>query len=243
MGSFMRTNFFDSEIVSEDIVSLRERWFGALSRVGSHKFFSSPEKDAKEAREAMAIYFFMAGLRNATGRDLQVRQPKSDPPDFQIITWGKTMPILEYFELVEITMRCQRFEEMMATVQKKLEHGYPRYYHLLIFVNHEKSEEWVKLLNAKLEDNTPFKMIWTVSVWSDGVDGYGSTVNRLRPHPAKSINTKLGDEKIIPFSLPSYMEGTTSGRKVSVQFTAELLKKFRKWKIDMMRSQNNLHQD
>lgn len=237
----MEDNFSDSKIFTEDVVSLRKRWFDAVSRMGAEKFFSSPKKDAKEAREAMAIYFFMAGLGKGNGADYFIRQPKQDPPDFQLIYWGKEMPILEYFELVEIPMHFQRFEEMMATVQNKLKHGYPPYYHLLIFVNHEKSAEWIRLLNEKLENNPPLKMIWTVSVWSDGIGCYGSTVSRLRPHPAKTINIKLGEENAADSALPSYVQREKMQGGIRVQFTPELTKKFRKWSIERMRSQNNLN--
>lgn len=233
----MEDNLINSEIVTEDIISLREKWFRAVSDMGAEKFFSSPQEDAKRAREAMAIYFFVAGLSKGNGIYYQVRQPKQDPPDFQLIRWGETIPILENFELVEIPLRFKEFEEMKVTVQNKLAHGYPRNYRLLIFVNHEKSREWINLLHKEL-DNHSFAAIYTVSMLY-GDSRYYSMVNQLRPFPAKSIQVLLGEGNTVSSVLPIYIQGESIQGGTRVRFSPELLKKFMKWKIERMRSQNN----
>lgn len=227
---------------TEDVIFLRERWFKALSDMGPDTFFSSPEEDAKRAREAMAIYFFVAGLQKVKGMHYQVRQPKPDPPDFQLISYGITMPNLENFELVQIPPHFETFQEMMDTVQKKLQHGYTSDYRLLIFCNHEKAREWIKLLNDALEDNPSLAVIYTVSVWQDEAGGYGATVDRLRPRPAKSIRVILGEEKTAGSMLPDYMQGKNIPGGMRVQLAPELLKKLMKLKIGRMHLENNRNQ-
>ena len=228
---------------------LRDRFIETVERVGAEKFFSSPKNDIKQARESIAEYFFVLALKKGNGQEWFLMQPKDDPPDFQLMTVSVTNEItLDSFELVEIPPRCQTFEEMMNIVQSKINKKYSENYNLLIFVNHEKSSEWIKLLHEQLKNHSPFKTIWTVHlIWYKGKkDLYGSIVNRLRPYLAKSIKVALNDEVLRKeFLMPNYMEEMRIDGKIFLNFkpdfAKELTKMMRKINIVRLSAKNSKH--
>ncbi len=212
---------------------LRDRIIETYSSVGAKRFFSAK----KDGREAMPEYFFALALKKATGKDWFLLQPEKDPPDFSLMTVS-TDPIiitLDQFELVEIPERCPTFQKMMDIVKEKQNKGYPANYHLLIFINNEKSKEWINLLNEQLKNHYPFKTIWTIYLlWYKGKKNlYGSVVNRLRPYPIKSVEYALNDKALYQcLSMPSCIEELKVDGKsffsFKSDFVKELTKKIRK---------------
>lgn len=232
----------------KDHRSLRDKIIETVSIVGPNKFFSSTDEEIKKVRESMAEYFFTIALKKDNHQDWLLMQPKNDPPDFILMT-AKDNPItitFDEFELVEIPGRCQSFDEMMSIIQKKLKKGYPEKYHLLIFVNNEKSKEWINLLNSQLKNYYPFKTIWTVHLlWYKGKkDLFGSVVNRLRPYPIRHIEVALNDNNLSQSqSVPSFMEEIKQDNKIFLvfkpNFVKELTKKIRKIKLNNLQNRNN----
>lgn len=204
-----------------------------LAKVGAEKFFSSTDEAVKKARESLAEFFFTVALKKDTSRDWWLMQPQKDPPDFTLMTI-KEDPItitLDAFELVEIPGRCQTFDEALGIVQSKLNKGYAGHYNLLIFVNNERSKEWINLLNERLENHHPFKTIWTVHLlWYKGKkDLFGPIVNRLRPYPVVHIDAVQNDGKLYQYqSIPTFMEKITSGEKTFISFKTEFVKELTK---------------
>lgn len=234
----MKIDFLNSERVKvgdDEMIffmhpnTLRDKLIETVEKIGAQKFFSSPEENIKKARENVAEYFFILGLKKISGLDWFLRQPHNDPPDFELMTITSN-PItitLDPFELVEIPGRCKIFEEMHEIVKRKLNKGYAKKYHLLIFVNHEKSEEWIKELHQKQENFSPFKTVWTVHlVWYKGQQGlYGSVVTRLRPYPAKTVQVALNDETLRQNSpLPDHLEELKIDGKTFIGFKRDFVK-------------------
>lgn len=209
--------------------TLRDKLIETVEKVGAQKFFSIPEENVKKARENVAEYFFVLGLTKDSGQDWFLMQPKKDPPDFVLMT-ARANPItitLDHFELVEIPGRCETFEEMLGIVRGKLNKGYTEKYHLLIFVNHEKSKEWINTLHQQVQDFAPFKTVWTVHlVWYKGKSSlYGSVVNCLRPYPTRSIEVALNDEALRQSSpLPNYMEELKIDGRTFISFKQDFVK-------------------
>lgn len=234
----MKIDFINSERVKvgdEELIyfmhpnTLRNKLIETVEKVGAQKFFSSPEEDVKKARENVAEYFFVFGLKKDSGQDWFLMQPKKDPPDFILMTVaGNPVTItLDHFELVEIPGRCKSFEEMLGIVHSKLNKGYTEKYHLLIFVNHEKSKEWISELHQQIQDFAPFKTVWTVHlVWYKNQSSlYSSVVNRLRPYPTKSIEVALNDEALRQSSpLPNHMEELKVDGKTFINFKPDFVK-------------------
>ncbi len=234
----MKVNFLTSDrcrVGDEELIyfmhpnTLRDKLIETVEKVGAQKFFSSPEESIKKARENVAEYFLILGLKKISGLDWFLRQPNNDPPDFELMTISNN-PItitLDSFELVEIPGRCKTFEEMYGIVRGKLNKGYTQNYHLLIFVNHEKSGEWIKQLHQQQADFSPFKTVWTVHlVWYKDQQGlYGSVVNRLRPHPAKTTQVALNDEVLRQNSpLPDHIEELKIDGKTFIGFKRDFVK-------------------
>lgn len=228
----MTVNFIDSENVELDGKNmvyfqrpqlLLENIMAVLNEVGPEKFFKSTDKRVKSVRENMAELFFMLAIQKETKKDWFLMQPKNDPPDFILMTIQEN-PInvsLDQFELVEIPARCQSFEEMMVILQNKFDKQYPNNYSLLIFINHEKSKEWLNLLHSTLQNYGPFQMIWTVHLlWHKGqTDVWGPVVNRLRPMPVWHIEAMLKDCRYTySDGVPSFMERIEKDGKVFMGF-------------------------
>lgn len=137
---------------------------------------------------------------------------------------------LDQFELVEIPSRCQTYDQMMEIVHTKLNKGYPENYHLLIFVNHEKSKEWITLFNQQLKNYHPFKAIWTVHLLFKGKNNpYSSIVNRIRPYPAQNIEANLSEGRLYqPQTMPIFMKKIEREGKTFLSFKPDFAKEFTK---------------
>jgi len=97
----------------------------------------------------------------------------------------------------------------------------------LIFVNHEKSKEWISELHQQIQDFTPFKTVWTVHlVWYKGKNSlYGSVVNRLRPHPTRSVEVALDDDALRQSSpLSNHMEELKIDGRTFISFKPDFVK-------------------
>lgn len=220
----------------ESIAILREIE-ETLKRVGPEKFFSSTDEKVKKVRESMAGLFFLFALQGGTDDFLFLMQPEKDPPDFVALTIGDHVDSMSVnmVELVEIPPRCNSFEEASEIVQKKIDKGYPKDYHLLIFINNEKSKEWLPSLKDKLKDQTSFRSIWSLHLLVDKGDWF-PVLNRLEPRPIVHFETRISDLKF-PSTLPGFMEQVNKGGKNIVTFKGEFMKAFMK-KIRMSKLGN-----
>lgn len=234
-------------IYFRDLRLLRDKIIETVSTIGAEKFFSSTNENIKKVRESIAEYFFTLALKKDTGQDWLLMQPEKDPPDFVLMTANDNPVTITFdeFELVEIPWCCQTFNEMMSIVQDKLDKGYPEYYHLLIFVNNDKSKEWVNLLYRQLGKYHPFKTVWTVHLlwYQNKKNLFGSVVNRLRPYPVKHIEAALNDNILYQSQpTPSYMEETKIGDKTFLNFKSDFVKelttKLRKINLSRLQTKN-----
>ena len=160
-------------------------------------------------------------------------QPEKDPPDFYLMNTRSNHMTLDKFELVEIPLGkyCQIFEKMMSIVQKKIDKRYPKDYSLLIFVNNEKSKEWISLLHRQLKNYNPFKAIWTISL-SQYKDDLYSVVSRLRPYLAKSIEVPFNDKALYQYlPIPNYMEEIKVGDKSFFNPKPSFIKELKKFNL------------
>lgn len=209
-----------------------------LSEIGSEKFFSSPDDEIKKTRESLAGLFFLLALQSLTNESIFMMQPKVDPPDFMLMKLGLDIEkmTLDPFELVEITTRCESFEEMLRIIQRKINKGYSESYHLLIFVNNKNCKEWVNLLNTNLKSYKPFMSVWTLHLLELNNDWW-PVANRLRPLPIQHIETRLGDIKL-PNNISNFMQEITQDNVKFLTFKSEVvsefLKKIRKIRIGKM---------
>jgi hypothetical protein len=215
-----------------------ERIFEALASIGPEKFFSNPDEKTKKLREGMAEAFFALALKKDSGQDWWMTQPDEDPPDFVLTSWTEN-PItvtVAPFELVEIPPRCASFEEMMSIIRGKLDKGYPSNYHLLVFVNHESSIDWIELLHRGLETDIAFQTLWTLHLLQNKETHAISVAvaNKLRPFPLShsEISFESGDGlRLGP--LPGFMEVVENGDRAFIKFNEEFAMKLRK---EMMKS-------
>lgn len=191
-----------------------------LNRVGAKKFFSDPNEEVKKAREGFAGYFFTLVLKKATKRDWWLAQIKREFPDFDLMSFTENLEdiILEQVELVTIPDRFKNYEEMMSIVQGKLtSYSDPKNINLLIFVNHVKSEEWIRLLNDGLTSN-PFKSIWTIHfLFKNGKEIKRVIAHKLRPFPVLKVDVDTDETELYrPQLLPKYLEETKRDGKTFV---------------------------
>lgn len=249
----MESNFINSEICKIDDKEmvyfshpsvLLDKIENILNTIGAEKFFSSPNESVKKARENIAEYFFSVALKKITGKDWFLMQPKKDPPDFCLMTTSPGTLTLDKFELVEIPSNeyCQTFDKMMDIIYKKLDKKYSEKYSLLIFVNNEKSKEWINLLHKQLKNYNSFEAIWTISLLQyRGKNGLlGSVVNKLRPHPAKSIEVALNDKALYQYSsIPNYMEEIKIGNKSFFNPRPDFVKKLKKINLSIKRQKSD----
>ena len=207
-----------------------------LEKVGPEKFFSSPEEEVKKAREGFAAYFFTLALKEFTGRDWWLSQPdqaERQYPDFDFISFGEEPnPIrIESVELTGVYPHFKTFEEVLKVVEKKQkQYGDEAVrFSLLIFVNHEKSEEWTKMFIDRLETHHPFLSIWTIHLrFKKGVQEVGKIVaHRIRPLPALRVEADTDNPKIhLRQPLPNYVEETNAGGSVYVKFKDDFIASF-----------------
>ncbi len=187
-----------------------------LQEVGAEKFFSSSDERVKKAREGFAAYFFTLAMKKHTGKDWWLAQPDQADrtyPDFDFIAFGKTSEDLrtESVELTGIYPHFKSFDEVMKVVeQKQKKYGpEPVKFSLLIFVNHEKSEEWISLLRDRLTTEQPFISIWTIHLrFKKGGQEVGAAVaQRISPLPGLRVTAYTDDPETHKRQpLPDYME-------------------------------------
>ncbi|MCX6756548.1 MAG: hypothetical protein NTW35_00095, partial [Candidatus Nomurabacteria bacterium] len=139
-----------------------------LDRIGPEKFFTSPNEEVKKAREGFAAYFFTLTLKKYIGRDwwlAQYDQATRIYPDFDFMSFTENPDDMkmESVELTGIYPHFKSFDEALSVIEKKQKQygNEPTKVSLLVFVNHEKSEEWIDLLRIKVISEHPFLSIWT----------------------------------------------------------------------------------
>jgi len=204
-----------------------------LDQVGSKKFFSSSDEEVKKAREGFAAYFFSLALKKWTNRDWWLAQRQY--PDFAFFSFGDNPNSvkIERVELTGVYPHFQNFEKMMEVIDdKKRKYGNnPLNFSLLVFVNHGKSEEWIKILRGKLITEHPFLSVWTIHLlFKKGGKEVGKAVaQRIKPLPGLRIEANTDDQEIHKIQpLPSYLEKKKEGGSVYITFKPDFINKFRK---------------
>lgn len=214
-----------------------------LKKVGSEKFFNSSDEEVKKAREGFAAYFFMLAMKKYTGQDwwlAQYDQIERAYPDFDLISLGETPEKLrvESVELTGIYPHFKSFNEFTKVVEKKQgQYGTnPVKFSLLIFVNHEKSEEWISLLREYLKTENPFISIWTIHLrFKKGGQEVGAVVaQRIRPLPGLRIVAYTDEPGIHkPQTLPNYVEEKSENEVSYVTFKEEFVDKFKSFREEL----------
>lgn len=192
-----------------------------LKEVGPKKFFTSSDETVKKAREAFAAYFFTLALKKYTGRDWWLSQPDQairSYPDFDFISFTENPDDLklEPVELTGVYPHFKSFDEVVKVIDKKQNHygTGPVKFSLLVFVNHEKSEEWINLLREKIINEHPFLSIWTIHLRfkKGGMEVGKAVAQRIAPLPNLRIEADTDDPEIHKRQpLPSYMEESQNG--------------------------------
>ena len=211
----------------------------ALREFGAEAIFSSPKKEIKFIRESIAEYFFISALKKDTKKDWFIMQPKNDPPDFWLMTFGENSITMDPFELVEIPEHFKDFKQMFDVIKSKVNKRYSEKYNLLIFVNNINSSEWVKSLHENLLECSNFKTVWTIKLLQNKSNKniHSFIINRIRPLPLKCIKTSFDDNIIFKYSpAPNYIEEKIiEGRKFLIfkpDFARDLSIKIRKFNLN-----------
>jgi hypothetical protein len=209
-----------------------------LNQIGAVDFFRSPKEEVKKAREGFAAYFFTLALKQYTGRDwwlAQFDQKVKSYPDFEFISFAEksTDLRLESVELVGIYPHFKKFDEMLEVIEnKRTKYGISKQtFSLLIFVNHEKSEEWITSLRDSLKTESPFISVWTIHLrFKKGGQEVGKAVaQRICPHPGLRIEADMDNPEIHKQQpIPEYMEEIQVDGKTFVRFKKAPLEDFMK---------------
>jgi len=213
-----------------------------LEKVGSEKFFTSSDEEVKKAREGFAAYFFTLTLKKYIGRDwwlAQYNQVTRAYPDFDFMSFAENPDDMkmESVELTGVYPHFKSFDEALKVVEKKQkQYGTePVKFSLLVFVNHEKSEEWINMLREKVISEHPFLSIWTIHLrFKEGGKEVGKAVaQRIRPLPGLRVEADMDDPEIHKRQpLQTYMVSHEDG---TVTFKTEFIDKMRK-KVGALRS-------
>lgn len=102
---------------------------------------------------------------------------------------------------------------------------------MLVFVNHEKSEEWTSLLRSNIKSEHPFLSIWTIHLlFKNGGKEVGKVVaQRTMPLPGLRVEADTDDSEIHKRQpLPNYMEQHQEGERTYITFKKEFVDKVRK---------------
>ena len=209
-----------------------------LEKVGSEKFFTSPDEDVKKAREGFAAYFFTLTLKKYLGRDwwlAQYDQAERAHPDFDFISFAENPNDMkmEPVELTGVYPHFKSFDEALKVVEKKQkQYGNEQLkFSLLIFVNHKESEEWINQLRNRISSEKPFLSIWTIHLrFKKGGQQVGKAVaQRIAPLPGLRVEADTDDPEIHKRQpLPSYMEQHKEGKQTYITFKAEFIDEMRK---------------
>lgn len=208
-----------------------------LEKVGPQKFFISSDEEVKKTREGFAAYFFTLALKKYMGRDwwlAQYDQATRAYPDFDFISFAENPDDIkmEPVELTGVYPHFKSFDEVLKVIEKKQkQYGTkPVKFSLLVFVNHEKSEEWINLLREKVSSEHPFLSIWTIHLrFKKGGKEVGKAVaQRIVPLPGLRIEADTDDSDIHKRQpLPTYMEEHKEGERTYVTFKPEFINKMR----------------
>ena len=208
-----------------------------IKKFGPEKFFTSSAEEVKKAREGYAAYFFILAMKKYTGRDWWLAQPDQavrSYPDFDFISFGETSDELkiEPVELTGIYPHFKSFDEVVRVIEKKKKKygSEPVKFSLLIFVNHEKSEEWIDLLRDKISNEMPFLSIWTIHLLfkEGGMEVKKAVAQKIVPLPGLRVEASTDDPEIHkPQSLPTFLEQHKVGEHTYVTFRPEFVDKIR----------------
>lgn len=209
-----------------------------LEKVGAEKFFSSSDEEVKKAREGFAAYFFTLTLKQYFRRDwwlAQYDQATRAYPDFDFISFAENPNDMkmESVELTGIYPHFKSFQEALNVVEKKQKQygDKPVKFSLLIFVNHEKSEEWINQLRNSISNEKPFLSIWTIHLrFKKGGKEVGKAVaQRIVPLPGLRVEADTDDPEIHKRQpLPAYMEEYKDGDQTYITFKNEFIDRIRK---------------
>lgn len=210
-----------------------------LETVGPEDFFKSPNEEVKKAREGFAAYFFTLALKKYySGQDwwlAQYDQSVRAYPDFDFMSFAENPDNMkmEAVELTGVYPHFKSFDEALKVVKKKQKQygDKPVKFSLLVFVNHEKSEEWINMLRQNVQSEHPFLSIWTIHLrFKPGGKEVGKAVaQRIMPLPGLRIEADTDDPEIHkPQPLPSYMEQHQEDGRTYVTFKTEFIEKMRK---------------
>jgi len=208
-----------------------------LDEVGSEKFFTSSDEEVKKAREGFAAYFFTLTLKKYMGRDwwlAQYDQAVRACPDFDFMSFVENSDDMkmESVELTGVYPHFKSFEEALKVIEdKQKKYGTePVKFSLLVFVNHEKSEEWINMLREKVSTEYPFISIWTIHLRfkKGGKEVEKAVAQRIAPLPGLRVEADMDDPETHKRQpLPSYMEAHGDG---SVTFKTEFMDKIRSFR-------------
>lgn len=206
-----------------------------LERVGPEIFFKSSDEEVKKAREGFAAYFFTLTLKKYLQRDwwlAQYDQATRAYPDFDFISFAENPDDIkmEPVELTGVYPHFKSFDEALKVVKKKQKQygDKPVKFSLLIFVNHEKSEEWINLLREKVNSEHPFLSIWTIHLrFKKGGKEVGKVVaQRIVPLPGLRVEADTDDPEVHKRQpLPIYMEQRQDGECTYITFKNEFIQK------------------
>lgn len=206
-----------------------------LEKVGAERFFSSPEEEVKKAREGFAAYFFTLTLKQYLQRDwwlAQYNQATRAYPDFDFISFAENPDDMkiESVELTGIYPHFKSFEEALNVVSKKQKQygDNPVKFSLLIFVNHEKSEEWINQLRNSITSEKPFLSIWTIHLrFKKGGKEVGKAVaQRIVPLPGLRVEADTNNPEIHKRQpLPTFLEEHKDSDRTYITFKKDFVDK------------------
>lgn len=207
-------------------------------KVGDEKFFTSPNEEVKKAMEGFWAYFFTLTMKKYTGKDwwlAQYDQAVRAYPDFDFFSFAENPDDMrnEPVELTGVYPHFKSFDEALKVVKnKQKKYGTePVKFSLLIFVNHEKSEEWVNMFREKISSEHPFLSIWTIHLrFKKGGKEVGKAVaQKIVPLPGLRVEADTDDPEIHKRQpLPAYMEQRQDNGNTYVTFKTEFVDKMRK---------------
>ena len=206
--------------------------------VDPQKFFTSPDEEVKKAREGFAAYFFTLALKKYTRRDwwvAQYDQATRACPDFDFMSFAENLydMKMEAVELTTVYPHFKSFNEALSVVTKKQKQygDRPVKFSLLIFVNHEKSEEWINLFKVHVSSEHPFLSIWTIHLRfkNPGKEVGEAVAQKIAPLPGLRVEVDTDDPEIHKRQfLPSYMDQQQKDGHIYITFKSELIDKMRK---------------
>lgn len=209
-----------------------------LEEFGAEKFFASSDQKVKKAQEGFAAYFFTLALKKYSQRDWWLFQPDQAIracPDLDFISFSENPNEikLESVELTGVYPHFTSFNEVLKVVEKKQKkYGTePLKFSLLVFVNHEKSEEWINQLQKSVKNAKPFLSIWTTHLrFKKGGQEVGKVIaQRIAPLPRLRLEVDTDDPEVHKRQpLPNYMEQCQKNERTYVTFKTEFVNKIRK---------------